>query len=153
MVLRNTPLPLFSIVLSILLLSCSTPKELEYRDFKNFSVEKLGFSTTSVKMDLIYFNPNSFGMQLKQADLDIFVNNNYLGHTLQDYQVAIPKKAEFSIPIKLEVDMKNLFKNGLATLLNKEVMVKVTGKVKVGKANVFMSIPVNYEGKQNFSLF
>lgn len=102
---------------------------------------------------MIYFNPNNFELQLKQTDLDIYINNYYLGHTLQEYQVNMPRKMDFTIPVKMSVDMKNLIKNGLTVFFNKEVTVKVTGKVKVGKANVFMSIPVNYEGKQSFTLF
>ncbi len=140
-------------LLSLLLFSCSTPKELEYRDFKNFSIGRAGFSSTAIKMDLIYFNPNNFGLQLNQTDLDIFINDNYLGHTMQQYQVNIPRKEEFSIPIAMEVDMKNLLKNGITTLFNNEVMVRISGKIKVGKANIFMNIPVNYEGRQSFSLF
>jgi hypothetical protein len=51
------------------------------------------------------------------------------------------------------MDMKNVFKNAWNTMIGNEVTVKVTGKVKVGKGNVFMSMPVNYEGKHKFSLF
>jgi hypothetical protein len=47
--------------------------------------------------------------------------------------------------------MKNLLKNGLATFLTNEVMVKVTGTIRVGKLNVFKTFNVNYEGKQQFS--
>lgn len=145
---------LFAACLLLLFSSCSTPRELEYRDVKNFSVQSLGFSTSAIKMDLVYFNPNNYALQLQQIDLDIFINNNLLGHSVQAYQVSIPRKEEFSIPIQMEVDMKNLVKNGLTVFFNqKEVLVKATGKVKVGKANVFLNIPVNYEGKQTFKLF
>jgi len=48
----------------------------------------------------------------------------------------------------LEVDMKNILKNSLTALLNKQVTVKVMGSVRVGKANFYMNIPVNYEGLQ-----
>ena len=146
-------LPLM-LLLIILLYSCA-PKELEYREFKNLTIEKMGVSTTSLKMDLVYYNPNNFGMELSNTDLDVFINNNYLGKTSQEYQVAIPNRAEFSIPIKIEVDMKNLLKNGLTTYLTNEVLVKLTGTVRVGKLNVFKTFPVNYEGKQhfNFSLY
>ena len=138
---------------TFLLVSCAAPKELEYRDFKNFSIEKLGFSSSSVRMDLIYFNPNNFGLQLKRTDLDIFLDSNYLGRTAQEYAITIPRRAEFTIPIKMDVDMRNLLKNGFITLFSNEVKVKVTGNVKVGKANVFKSFPVNYEGVQRFTLF
>ena len=55
--------------------------------------------------------------------------------------------------MKIDVDMRNLLKNGLNTFLRNEVTVKITGSIRVGKANVFMSFPVLYEGKQVFSFF
>ena len=150
---KNTLALLFIFLLTNFLYSCSTPKDLEYRDFKNLTVEKLGASATTLKMDLVYYNPNNFGMQLTNTDLDVFINNNYLGKTSQEYQVTIPKREEFSIPIKIDVDMKNLLKNGLTSFLSNEVLVKLTGTVRVGKLNVFKTFPVNYEGKQQFSFF
>ncbi len=152
----KTPLrlyPFLILFISILATSCQSPKELVYRDFKNVKVEKVGFDATTLKVDLVYYNPNNFGLQLKYTDLDIFVDNNYLGHSSQDYQITIPKLAEFTLPIKIDVDMKNLLKNSLASLLGKEVLVKITGNVKLGKANVYKTFPVNYEGLQKFSAF
>jgi len=139
--------------LPVLLNSCIAPKELEYRDFKNFTISKVGFSASTIRMDLVYYNPNNFSLQLRTTDLDIFLENNYLGHTIQEMQLTIPSRAEFSIPISMDVDMKNLLKNGLLTLVKSEVSVKVAGSVKVGKANIFKSFPVNYEGKQQFTMF
>jgi LEA14-like dessication related protein len=131
--------------------ACSAPKELVYKDFNSFSLNKLGLGSSSVKMNLVYYNPNNFGLQLKRTDLDIYIDGTYLGHTSQDYQITIPKLTEFSLPISMEVDMKNVFKNALNTLFSKEVTVKVTGRIKLGKANVFFGMPVNYEGKQQLS--
>lgn len=145
---KSGTLLLLPVLMTLLLLSCSTPKELEYRDFKNFTINKVGFASSTAKMDMIYYNPNNFGLQLKKTDLDIFINGVFLGHSTQEYQVTIPKKDQFVIPVVLVVDMKNLLKNGLTALLNKQVMLKVTGSVRVGKANLFMNIPVNYEGPQ-----
>jgi hypothetical protein len=49
--------------------------------------------------------------------------------------------------------MQSIFKNAWNTLIGKEVVVRLAGKVKVGKANVFMNFPVNYESKERFSFF
>jgi hypothetical protein len=49
--------------------------------------------------------------------------------------------------------MRNVFKNAWNTFLGKEVLVRLSGKVKVGKGNMFMSFPINYETKQTFSMF
>lgn len=145
--------PIAFFLMIILATSCQSPKELVYRDFKNVKIEKAGFAATSLKVDLIYYNPNNFGLQLKYTDLDIFVDNTYLGHSSQDHQITIPKLAEFTLPLAIDVDMKNLLKNSLSSVLGKEVLVKITGTVKLGKANVYKTFPVNYEGLQKFSVF
>ncbi len=133
--------------------SCSSPKALEYKTYHNFSIQKLGFNNTAITLDLEYYNPNNFGLQLKNTDLDIFINGNRLGHSASDTLINIPKRSHFILPIKFDVDMQNIFKNALNTLLGKEVVVKLSGKLRVGKGNVFLSFPLNYESKETFSLF
>jgi LEA14-like dessication related protein len=153
--MKYSKAPLLSLmILGIFLLSsCRSPKELVYKEYKDFSIDKLGFASSSVKMNLVYYNPNNFGLQLKRTDLDIYIDGTYLGHTSQEYQVNIPRRGDFQIPVKIDVDMKHVFKNALNGLFSKEVVVKVTGRIKLGKANVFFSMPVNYEGKHSFSVF
>ena len=145
--------PLILVMAMLAIISCSAPKDLVYKDFTKLSVEKMGFSSSAVRMDLIYNNPNSFGLQLKRTELDIYLDSTFLGHTSQEFQITIPRKSDFSLPIRVEVDMKNIFKNAWNTLINKEVLVTVTGRITIGKLNVFKSFPVKYEGKQTFSLF
>ena len=149
---RFTLLLLMLASIPFLMSSCREPKELEYRDFKNLSSEKLGFAASIFSIDLVYYNPNNFGLDLKRTDLDIYIDNNFLGHTSQDFQIHIPKREEFTLPLKISVDMKNAYKNAMPALFGKEVVVKITGTVKVGKANFYKSFKVDYEGKQKFSL-
>ena len=137
----------------VVFMSCSSPKALEYREYHNLSVEKLGYSNSTIKIDLVYFNPNNFRMQLRNTDLDIFINGKLFGHSSTDTLIPIPKRDTFSLPVMFDVNMQSLYQNALNTLLGKEVTLKVSGKVKVGKANVFMYFPVNYESKETFSLF
>ena len=92
-------------------------------------------------------------MQLRNTDLDIFVDGNLLGHSSLDTLIRIPRRDTFSIPLKFDVNMQSIFKNAWNTLIGKEVLVKLEGKVKIGKANVFMNLPVNYESKERFSFF
>jgi hypothetical protein len=144
---------LLVVAMLIAFMSCRSPKALEYRTYNNFSVERLGFSNSTVKLNLVYFNPNNFRMQLRNTDLDIFINSKLFGHSTTDTLIDIPKKDTFSLPVKFDVNMQSLYQNALNTLLGKEVVVRVTGKVKIGKANVFMYFPINYESKETFSLF
>lgn len=140
-------------VLILTILSCASPKALEYKTYHNFSIQKLGFNVSTITLDLEYYNPNNYGMQLKNSDLDIFIDGNLLGHSSFDTLITIPRKNTFILPIKFDVDMQNIFKNAWSTLIGKEVLVKLSGKLRIGKGNIFMSLPVNYESKETFSLF
>lgn len=144
---------LLGILSIVTFFSCSSPKELEYKTYHNFSIQKLGFDHSTVRLDLEYYNPNNYGMQLKNSDLDIFIDGALLGHSSFDTLIRIPRRNSFILPIKFDVNMQNIYKNAWNTLIGKEVTVKLTGKLKIGKANVFMSLPVNYEAKETFSLF
>ena len=148
--------PLFALI-SILFLglqsSCHEPKSLEFREFKNLTLDKLSFAGAALKVDLVYYNPNNFGLQLNRTDLDVFVDSTFLGHSSQDVQVTISKRDVFTIPLKLDLDVKNLLKNGITSMLNKSVSVRVLGSVKVGKAGIYKSFPVDYTSIQNFSMF
>ena len=133
--------------------SCHEPKSLEFREFNNLKVDKLSFAGAGLTVDLVYYNPNNFGLQLNRTDLDVYVDSTFLGHSSQDIQVDIPKRNIFTIPLKLNLDVKNLLKNGITSLFNKNVAVRVLGSVKVGKAGIYKSFPVDYTSIQNFSMF
>lgn len=152
MLKRITPL-LYLLLLTIFLAACATPKPLEYRSFKNFQIDKIGFSSSSLKIDLVYFNPNNYGLQVKNTDIDIFINDVFLGHTSQVYQISIPKNDEFFIPITVNLDMKNMLQNSLNAFFSNQVKVNIRGTFKVGKSNTFISFPINYEGNHHFTIF
>jgi hypothetical protein len=52
----------------VVFMSCSSPKALEYREYHNFSVEKLGYSNSTIKIELEYKKPNNIRMQLRNTD-------------------------------------------------------------------------------------
>ena len=154
--LMNRVLPFWMLMLvSVMLIlpSCREFKDLEYRDFKNLKIHNLGFSAAKLKVDLIYYNPNNFGLELNRTDLDLYIDSSFLGHSAQNIQVAIPKRDIFTIPLEIDLDMKNLLKNGLTAYMNKEVLVRAVGKIKVGKAGIYKNLNVDYSTRQTFSLF
>lgn len=139
--------------LTAFLTSCREPRDLEFKEFKNLKIENLNFSDAVLKVDLVYNNPNNFGLQLSSTDLDLYVDSSFLGHSAQNIQVAIPRKGVFTVPLEVKLDIKNLLKNGLNSLFSKQVAVRLLGKVKVGKGGVYKNFNVDYTSIQNFSLF
>lgn len=133
--------------------SCREPKDLVFKEIKNVSVENIGFTDAILKVELQYYNPNNFGLELNRTDLDLYIDSTYLGHSAQNIQIAIPKRDVFTIPLEVKLDIKNLLKNGLNSLFSKEISIRLLGKVKVGKAGVYKNFNVDYTTKQNFSIF
>ena len=140
-------------LICVVLLSCKKPQGFDYRDVKNIKVEKLGFNQTTLGMDLVYFNPNNFGVTLKNVDCDIFINNSFLGHYKLDTVMRIEKKSEFSLPSKLHIDMKNVYKNTLNVLFSKEIELNVKGSSRVSKFGVNVNVPFDYKGKHKLNVF
>ncbi len=140
-------------LLLIIAVSCKPPQAFEYRDVKNIKIQKIGFNQSTLNMDLIYYNPNNFGVDLKRIDCDIYIDNNYLGKFELDTIMHIKRNAEFALPSSIKVDMQNIFKNTFNLLFSKDVLVNVSGNAKVGKAGVFITYPFKYEGRHKMELF
>ncbi len=151
--MRSALFCIFIGLLMFLVPSCRPPQDLVFKDYKNLTLDNVNFSDATIKVDLVYYNPNNVGLTLSRTDLDLFVDNVYLGHSSQNVQINIPRRQEFTLPLAVKVDLKNLFKNGLNTLTNKEVNVRLVGNVKLGKAGVYKNFKVDYTSKQNFSMF
>ena len=144
-------LSFLAVIFSIVCFSCQKPAAFEYRNVRNIKVNSFGLGSSKVSMDLVFFNPNNYGVNLKNVNCDIFIDSNYLGKFTLDTLMHIPKSSEFTLPASLEVDMKNLFKNSLSVLFSKEVLVGARGTSRVGKGGFYVTVPFNYEGKQKIN--
>ena len=141
------------VLLCCLLFACKKPQGFEYRDVQNFSIDSLGFDRSTISMNLVYFNPNNFGVDLKHVDCDIFINHSFLGKYVLDTSMHIAKRSEFALPSRIQVDMRNVFKNSLNVLFSQEVLVDITGNTRVGKAGIFVNVPFKYSGTHKLGLF
>lgn len=131
---------------------CGKPKQPDYIDFQHLKLHKAGLNQSVITFDLRYFNPNSYRLQLKQASVDVYFNDKYVGHSSLDSLIQVPAKDTFMIPVSMQIDMKSLVKNAMQLLMNPDVMVKLNGNAKVGKGGIFINVPINYEGKQRIDI-
>lgn len=143
---------LLTLLVIVALTACQKPQAFDYRSVKNVKLEKLGFEKSTLNMDLVYYNPNNFGVDLRKVDCDIYIDNHYLGKYKLDTLMHIQRKAEFVLPSRIQVDMQGIFKNVLTVLFNKEVLLNVKGTTRVGKAGFFKTISFNYEARHKIDL-
>lgn len=133
----------------LLLAAChSSPiKDPVFLESKNVRVGKLGLQKSTVNMTLDYFNPNGFGLTLENADLEVYVENKYVGKTILNERISIPAKDTFSIPVKIDVEMKNLVSNLMMVGLNEDVELKLKGTARLKKAGIGITLPIDYAGR------
>ena len=132
--------------------ACQKPQAFDYRSVKNVKIEKLGFDKSTLCLDLVYYNPNNFGVDLRKVDCDIYIDNHYLGKYKLDTLMHIQRRAEFTLPSRIQVDMQSIFKNVLTVLFNKEVLLNVKGTTRVGKAGFYKTISFNYEARHKIDM-
>lgn len=146
-------LPLFVLVVIVFLFSCSKPQAFQYRDLRNFHLDNLDLNKSRVSMDFVFFNPNKYGVNLKNVNCDVYLDSNYVGKFLLDTIMHIPEASEFIVPATLDVDMKNVLRNSVNLLLSNEMLIGAKGTTRVGKGGIYVTIPFQYEGKQKLNLF
>lgn len=132
--------------------SCSKPKTPAYLGYENFKVEKVGVNNTVLSTRVKLYNPNAYALKLKSASIDVFVNNDFLGHSSVDSLITLPGKDTSYVPLQLTASAKDLISNTLKVWLNPDVKIKITGVARAGRGGIFVNVPINYEGVQRIQL-
>lgn len=141
-----------AIIFTLLISACNKPMAFEYRDLRNLKLENVSGEKSKVSMNLVYYNPNSFGVNLKNVNCEIFIDTMYVGKLQLDTMMHIDKTSEFSLPASFDVNINNLLKSSVNLLFN-EVTIRAKGTTRVGKGGIFVNVPIDYSGKQKLNLF
>lgn len=143
---------LMGLILGTLLSSCGKVEEPEFRRLSNFGIRKFGLQESTIGFNAIYYNPNNFGVSVKEAALDVYIDSVYLGKFIQPQVVDVANKAEFSIPLEATITLRNAMNLGLENKMGKEVQVRADGSVRVGKAGVYVTKDIDYKGRHLLDL-
>lgn len=132
-------------------LACTKPEAPEYQGFQQIVVNKVDAQQTVLTANVKFYNPNPFNMELKKADINVFLNDKPANHYILDSTIQIPAKDSFWIPVTLQLDMKNLMSNALQSLLNDQLKIRMEGFVRVKRGGFGFRVPVHYEETQKLS--
>lgn len=135
----------------VLLVSCKSEniKEPEYRDIRNIRLMDVGILQTTAGLDLVYYNPNNFGVQLKEARGDVYIDDIYFGRFGIQDKVAVRKHDEFIVPAVIKMDNIGAIKNHRDIWKKKKAVIRIEGFATVSKAGFNKQVPIKYEGTQD----
>lgn len=139
----------------VILSSCGSGsiKEPEFRDIRGIRLKNVGVLQSTATIDVVYYNPNNFGVQLTEGRGDVYIDNTYLGRFDLEDKVQVGKNSEFVIPATFKLDMIGAVKNQREIFKKKEALVRIEGSARLKKSGMAMNIPIKYEGMQNLEKF
>ena len=137
----------YLLLVALVLSSCGKIEEPQFKRIDGFGLRKLGIRESVIGFNLVFQNPNNFGLTVKEADINVYVDSVLLGKFTQPAETMVGKNAEFSIPLEGAIGIDKALQLNLPSLLGKEVLVKGEGNVRVGKGGVFINKAVSYSGR------
>jgi LEA14-like dessication related protein len=143
---------LVGLLASGLLAGCSRPEAPVYQSIENFRLQNPGLSESVVSADVRYYNPNSYSLRFKKAELSVYVNQHFVGKSVLDTLIMIPARDTFSIPVSMKLHMKDVLSNALELFLLREADIKLDGFARLGRSGIFINVPIHYEGKQKIDM-
>ncbi|HNB82666.1 MAG TPA: LEA type 2 family protein, partial [Chitinophagaceae bacterium] len=100
--------------------SCKNIKELDYKGIQDTQWQALGLKNASILINLKYYNPNSFGIDVKESNLSIYLNDRFLAVADQPSKTQIPRESEFLFPVVAHFDPLKALGAAFTSLLNKK---------------------------------
>ena len=144
--IRKTALTLVAFSMAVFLIGCQRPKEdIVLKTIKDVVVD----ATTDpmLKANAVFYNPNKMQGKLRNIDVEIFVNGKKAANVKQDYNTKIPANAEFTVPLQVNLAMKELgtMETIWGVLGGKKFEVRYLGSVKLSYKGVPFKVPVDYK--------
>jgi len=140
------------LTISLLIISCSSPKDFEFKGLQDIKIEKISMGKNKINAKINYFNPNNFSMVLKQIDCDILMNNQPFTKVHLDTNFVIPANASFMVPAQMEFEMSSLVKNSMDLIFNKPIKLNIKGNATLSKGIFTRTVPIAFESNQKLNL-
>jgi LEA14-like dessication related protein len=129
--------------------TASNVSEPQFRDLGDVRLIEVGLLKTTAGANMIYYNPNNFGIQISAARGEMYVDNIYFGSFQLNEGVHVKRRAEFVLPVTIKIDNINAIKNQRDIYKKKEAMVRIEGLAFVNKSGFSKEVPIRYEQMQN----
>ena len=141
----------FIIILIIVLNSCHKPQSPEFISVDNIEVSAMASSRIKLAAEANFHNPNKYDIILKKADIDVFFNDNFITNYSKEYNLKIEKNSDFTVPVEVELSLKDLDLNMISSAVNaflgKKPEIEYDGSIKVKAYGFGIQVPVKGKSK------
>lgn len=141
------------IIMATFLTSCSGFEEIELSSIESVKMAGMNGNKIDFVVNAEIYNPNSFGVSVIGADLNIQVEGIDLGSTTMDESFKIEKNSKEVHEIQFSLNLSKLPFTAIPKLLSmatsgrSDVKVKVDGTIKGRAFLISKQFPVSEEGR------
>lgn len=154
--IRNSKFEIRNLALGLLLLivfnSCTPKEEIVLRNVRDIVVD--ANTEPTLKAQAVLYNPNNIKIRLRKINIDVYVNGKKSGVIDQEPRMTIPANAEFTVPLEVKLNMKELglLETIFGMIGGKKLDVQYKGTIRVTYKGVPIRIPVNYHSEVRLKL-
>ena len=124
----------FLLIISVLAVqACGEYQDVEFQRVKELEVVSFKKGILTIKGTAVFFNPNSQGVKLTEAKIDIFYKDQKVANLLPASKVRIKPNKTFEIPVNAEINMSDggILRNVLGLIGKRELLLEYRGYIKV----------------------
>lgn len=110
----------------LLLASCSSYQEVVLHEVTGGELLGMNAQRIALRVDARIENPNGFRIHVEEPQVDLFLNDRFVGKAVLDSALVLERKATAVYPIHLHADLEG------GPLLAMLITSALSGEVKVG---------------------
>ena len=157
--MKNYTLGILIMLSTLFIIGCSGPKSPSFEKLEDLKVVSANKSKVVLSGKALYHNPNNITGTLTKTNIKILVNDTEVTEIYQEHSIAVPKAADFKVPVKFSFNPQQLFKenkgflrNALKSFIDKKMEIQYFGTVTVQVMGIDFDVPVDYSEKISFGL-
>lgn len=142
---------IFSLVVLVGLSGCNKPESPEFKYLENVQVNVESLSSANLHADAVLFNPNKNTITIREADIDIMLEDKVIAILDKEYDIKAQGQDTFTIPLDVKIKLKDLNLNAIGAALglngNDGQDIRYLGHIKVKAYGVPFTVKVDYTDK------
>jgi LEA14-like dessication related protein len=133
-------------ILAAFLVSCASLENIEVGEIKDVKFNRFTDKTIEFEVIMPIDNPSAFRFRITDVDLDVYINNEYMGKIRNVDNVLVPSRSSELYTFPLRVEFSNILKGALSMFnlyLDRQADIAIKGKISVRSFPVVRNIEVD----------
>ena len=146
---QDSKFKIWYLFIGLLLLAgaCKPKEEIVLRNVRDIVID--ANTEPTLRAQAILYNPNNIRIKLRSAEIDVYVNGKKSGRIDQELKMMIPAEAEFTVPLEVKLNMKELglMDTLMGMLGGKKLKVEYKGSIRLTYKGVPIRVPINHQSE------